>query len=201
MESIMLLLFQRSWPTNFLLFWSFLNCIIFWTYIPFCPHLFLRLLNLWVWYSMLILMFILMLLLIVPEALCLYVLAYNILVLKLNKIFNIITQTIKILHGIYFIVFKNMCFWCETKSKLAPGLHGGSNKSSYLSDTLTGWVNLRSAWEGTINPTERFCTGYAYLFDIFTSDLASTAIFQQNKKLCIISSESATIRLTHIPLI
>ena len=108
----------------------------------FLPSFFLRLLYLWVWFSMISLMLRLVLLIIFPEALCVYVLTCTILVGKLNKIFGLVTQTIKSLHGIYCLVFKNMCFWCDTKYKLLPGLHGGSNKSSCLSDTLTGWVNL-----------------------------------------------------------
>ena len=91
---------------------------------------------------MLSIMLRLVILLVVPEALCLSVLMCNILVGKLNKTFGIITQRIKSLHGIYHMVFKDMCFWCDTKSNLAPGLHGGSNRRSCLYDPLTGSVNL-----------------------------------------------------------
>ena len=84
----------------------------------------------------------LVLLLVVPDTLFASVLAFTILVGQLNKIFGIITENIQILHGIYYMVFKNTCFWCDNKSKLAPDHHGDSKKISLLSDTLKGWVNL-----------------------------------------------------------
>ena len=72
-----------------------------------------------------------------PEALCAPFLTFTILVGQLNKIFSLINQTIKRLHGLYCIIFKNMCFWCGTKYKLTSGLHGGIKKRSCLSDPLT----------------------------------------------------------------
>ena len=134
--------FQCCLLTPFLIFYTFLGCIFFCTELPFCPNFFLRILYFWVLLSMYILMLILVLLNVVPEALCASVLTCTVLVGQLNKIFGLITQTINILHGLYCMVFKNMCFWYDTKSKLAPGLHGGNKKNSFLSDPLTGWVNF-----------------------------------------------------------
>ena len=79
---------------------------------------------------------------VVPEALCEPVIACTILVVQLNKIFGLITQTFKSLHGIYCMVFKNLYFCCDTKSKIAPCLHEGINKSSCLYDTLMVCINL-----------------------------------------------------------
>ena len=124
-ESIMLLFIQFSWSTPFLIFYPFLGCTFFCTEIPFWLNIFLHLVQLWVWCLMLSLMLRLMIMLIVHYAWCTTVLACTILVVKLNKIFGIIINTIKILHGLYCTIFKNMFFWCGTKSKLAPGLHGG----------------------------------------------------------------------------
>ena len=128
-NSTMLLFVQCSWPTSFLLFYPFLCCIFFCTELPYFPHLLLYLVYLSMWCSMLSLMLRLVLLLVVPEAICGPVLACAILVGQLNKIFGFITQTIKSLHGLYCMVFKNMCFWCYAKSKIAPGLHGGRKKA------------------------------------------------------------------------
>ena len=47
-----------------------------------------------------------MILLVFPEALCVSVLMCTILVGQLNKIFGLITQTTKSLHGLYCMVFK-----------------------------------------------------------------------------------------------
>ena len=110
--------------------------------LTFPPQIFLQILYPWVWCSMLSLIFRIVLMCVVPEALCVSVLTCTILVGKLNKIFVRITQTINILHGLYCMVFKKQFFWCDTNSKLAPGLHGFSNKIFWLSDTLTGWVNF-----------------------------------------------------------
>ena len=87
----------------------------------------------------------LVILIIVPEALSVSVLTCTILVGQLNTIFGHITHTIKILHGIYCMVFKNMFFLCDTKSRLSTGLHGVSNKISFLYDTLIGWVKFPQA--------------------------------------------------------
>ena len=73
-------------------------------------------------------------LVVVPDGMCVPILVWTALVRKLNKIFDLITQTIKILHGIYCMIFKNMCFWCDTNSIFMTGLHGGSTKISCLSD-------------------------------------------------------------------
>ena len=59
---------------------------------------------------MTILMLRLVLLILVPEALFAFVLFYTILVGHINKIFGIITRTIKILHGLYCMVFKICAF-------------------------------------------------------------------------------------------
>ena len=123
----------------------------------------------------------LVLLLILPKALCDSVLMCTILVRQLNKSFSLIIQNIKILHWLWCILFKNMYFWCDTKSKLVTSLHGDSNKSSYLYDLLTGWFNFPKAWEGTIKMMEKFCMCSAYLFDIFICVIAFTTTFQQNK--------------------
>ena len=48
-------------------------------------------------------MLILVLLILLPAALCVSVLMCTILVGQLNKIFGLITQTINILHGIYYM--------------------------------------------------------------------------------------------------
>ena len=91
---------------------------------------------------MLRLMLILVLLLVVPEALCEPALACTILTIQLNIIFSLVTPTIKSLYVLYCIVLKKLLFWCDTKSKLAPGIHGGSNKISIFDNPLTGWVDL-----------------------------------------------------------
>ena len=123
------IIFQCIWPTNFILFYPFLGCIFFCTKLTLFPHFFLHLLYLWVWCSMISLMLRLALLLVVPEALYEPVLVCTIFVGQLITIFGLITHTINILHGLYCMLFKNMCFWCDTKSKLAPGLHAGSKKN------------------------------------------------------------------------
>ena len=115
----------------------FLSYTLYWvTYffygITFSPHFHLHLLYLWMWLFMLSLMLRLILLLVVSEALCASVLTYTILAGQNNKIFGLITQTMKILYGLYCMVFKNMCFWCDTKSKLLSGLNVGINKISCL---------------------------------------------------------------------
>ena len=84
----------------------------------------------------------LMIILLVTRILCAPVLPCTKLLVKTNKSFGLITQTIKIPHGLYCMVFKNIFFWCDTKSNLAPGLHGGNNKSSCNSDTLMGWLKI-----------------------------------------------------------
>ena len=68
---------------------------------------------------MLSLVLILVLLLIFPEALCASILKCTILVGQLNKIFGLITQTIKSLHGLYCMVFKI----CDFGVTLSPSLH------------------------------------------------------------------------------
>ena len=133
----MLLFFQCNWPMPFLLFFHCFGCIFFFMEIIFCPNLFLHLVYRWVWCSMRSLMFILILILVFHEALCESVLACTILVGQLNKIFGFI-----ILHGLYCMVFKNICFWCDTKSNIAPGLRGDSNQISCLSDIIIGWFNF-----------------------------------------------------------
>ena len=125
-----------------LFFYIFLGFVCVCTELPFFPNFPLHLVYFWVWWYIISLMLRLLLLILVPEYLCLSVLTCTILVGKINKIFVLITQTIESLHGLYCMVFKNMWFWCDTKSKLVSGLHGGSNKSSFLSDPLTGWVKL-----------------------------------------------------------
>ena len=105
--------FQCSWPTPFLLCYPFLGWF-FLTELPFCTHILLRLMYLWVWCLMLTLMLRFVLLLIFPEALCDSILECTILVGQLNKLFGLITQTIKSLHGLYCMVFKYMFFWCDT---------------------------------------------------------------------------------------
>ena len=67
---------------------------------------------------------------VVPDALCTYLLTCNILVGQFNKIFGPITHIIKILHGLYCMVFKNVFSWCDTNSKLESGLNGGIKKIS-----------------------------------------------------------------------
>ena len=131
-------------------------------------------------------MLILMMRLVIPivftEYLCVIVLVCTILVKQPNKILDLITHTIRSLYVLYCMVFKNMYFWCDTKSKLYPGFYGGIS-------------------EVKIKLTEKFCIFSAYLFKTFIVDIASTATFQKNKQYCIISSGLAMIQLTHIPLI
>ena len=112
---------------HFLLYFSLL--CLFCTDLTFYPHLFLHLVYPYMWCSMLSLMARLVVLLVVTEVLCEMVLAFTILVWKPNKLFRIITQTIKSLHGLYCMVFKSMYFWCDTRSKIAPGLPGSRNKN------------------------------------------------------------------------
>ena len=138
-EIIMLLLFKCIWMTHFLFFYTFIGWIMFCSDWPF---IFLWLVYLWARWLMISLVMKLMFLLVVPEYLCVSVLACTILVQQLNKSVCIITQTIKRMHGLYYMVSKNICFGCNTKYKIAPGLHRGSNKISCLSDNFTGWVNL-----------------------------------------------------------
>ena len=137
-ESIMLLFFNAAKQRILFSFILYLLCMYFFTELPFCPHFNLCVVYLWVLRSMLSSILRLIFMILVPDALCAPSLSCNILVGELNKIFFLITKNINILHGIYCIVFKNMCFWCDTKSKLAPGLPGGSTKISFLSDPLTG---------------------------------------------------------------
>ena len=143
--------------------------------------------TLWMWCSVIGFMLILVLLRVVHEALCVSVLTCTILVWQLNKIFGILTQTIKSLHGIYYMVLKYVLL-CDTNSKIVPGLHGCRNKSYFLSDPLKGCAHLRQAWEGTINIMEKFCMCSGYLFDVFIGYIAYTATFKKIKS-CIISSE------------
>ena len=78
-------------------------------------------------------MLILVFVIVVHEALFVTVLECTNLVGHINRIFGIITHIIKTLHGICFLVFKNMCFWCDTKSKLVTYLRGGKKKAfAYL---------------------------------------------------------------------
>ena len=111
----------------------------------FLPSFFLRLLYLWVWCSIISLMLRLVFLIVFSWEFCESVLECTILVVQLNKIFGIITQTIKNLHELYCMVLKNTCFWCDTKSKLTPVLRGGSNKISCFSNPLAVLVNLVQA--------------------------------------------------------
>ena len=136
----MLLFFNVAYWHLFL--YSILSLVSFFCMeLPFCPRFILCLLYLWVSCSMLSLMLLLVLLLVVPEAFFELTLVCTILVVQLNKIFSFITQTIKILHGIYCMVYKNVCFCCDTKSKFAPGLHGGTIKISCLSYPIRGLFN------------------------------------------------------------
>ena len=135
-ESIMLLFFNTT--DRRLFFSSILSLVVpFFHGASFLPQFFLHILYLWVWLSMLRLMLRLVLLVVVSEALCASVLTCTILVGQLNKIFGLITHTIKSLHVLYWVIFKNLLFWHDTNSKLAPGLHGGR-----LYDPHMGWINF-----------------------------------------------------------
>ena len=89
-----------------------------------CHHLFLHIVYLWILLSMTSLVLRLVLMILATDALYTPVLECTILVGQLNKIFGTIAQNIKYLHGIYWMVFKNIYFWCDTKSKLVTGLRG-----------------------------------------------------------------------------
>ena len=115
---------------------------LFCTELPFTPHFILCLVYFLIWCSIPSLILRLVIIILFPEALCLPVLVSTILLVKLNIIFGVITQIIKILCGLYCIVFKSILFWCGNKYKLAPGIFEISNKRSCISDTLTGWVNF-----------------------------------------------------------
>ena len=71
-----------------------------------------------------------------------------------------------------------MFFWCETKSKLAPGLHRDSKKRPCLSNPLTGWFNSIQALEATTKTTENFCVCSEYLFGFLIDDIAYASTFK-----------------------
>ena len=80
----MLLFFNAADQRLFL--FSILSLVeFFFMELHFCPHFPLFLVYLWVWCLMLSLMFRLVLLIVVPEALCKYVLTCTILVRQLSK--------------------------------------------------------------------------------------------------------------------
>ena len=56
-KSIMLLLFQFIRPMNFPLLCTFLSCIYFCIELHFCPHILLQLMYLWIWCSIIWLIF------------------------------------------------------------------------------------------------------------------------------------------------
>ena len=166
--SIMLLFVQCSWPTPCIILYHFLGWIFSQSF--FFSRIFLRLVYLWIWCSMISLMLRLVILLVVPDDLFAHILLCTILlgqlnkifgiinhtieilhwiycmliilVGQLNKIFGLITHTIKSLHGLYCMVFKNMWFLWNIKYNLVTGLHGVRIKISCLSGTLVVWINF-----------------------------------------------------------